>query len=85
MDSVKIFNEYLARVTESANKPNDLHKQQLIRSSNELIDMYVQAKQETEDQTKWADTYFKELQEAKKEIERLNKKVEAIYEIYADI
>lgn len=48
MDDVKIFKEFLARVTESSNKPNDGHKQQLIRSSNELIDMYVQAKQKIE-------------------------------------
>lgn len=71
MDGVKIFKEYLARVVESANKPNDWHKQQLVRSSNELIDMFVQAKQEAEDQTNWADTYFKELQQKKNVIREL--------------
>lgn len=35
--------------------------------------------EEVEDQTKWADTYFKELQEAKKEIEELK---DELFEAY---
>lgn len=49
MDKVKIFKEHLARVTESANKPNDLHKQQLIKSSNKLIQMFEEQQKEIEE------------------------------------
>jgi hypothetical protein len=94
INKVKIFKEYLARVTESANKPNELHKQQLIRSTNELIQMYVEAKQETEDQTKWADYYFVESKQKKNIIRELEgslgwhieavKRYEEALKFYAD-
>lgn len=80
MDEVKVFKTYLSRVIESANKTHDGHKRQLIRSSNELIDMYVESKQEAEDQIKWADTYFKELQQAKFNILMYEKALKEIAE-----
>jgi hypothetical protein len=40
MDNIKIFREYLVRVTESANKPHISHKEQLIKSFDKLIHMF---------------------------------------------
>ena len=50
-----------------------VHPIQSLFSVDDLKWLIEQA-EETDDQTKWADTYFKELQEAKKEIEQKEKK-----------
>jgi hypothetical protein len=52
----------------------------------------LRQREEIEDQAKWADAYFKELQtykamyeEKQKEVEQLKHDIEKIYEIYCDI
>ena len=58
---------------EIVNLDPTVHPIQSLFSVDDLKWLIEQA-EETDDQTKWADTYFKELQEAKKEIEQKEKK-----------